>query len=468
MKILVFSMGPLFQHHVHGGSQKVLSTILRFLSEAGHQCTVYTGKHENSREEFIPFPNVRVIPLFDFYPAKHYVTPYHLVHVIQTLHQAVSLNDVFYIHDSELPFHFIYRDVPTVSALRDFTYPETLLSAFSFERDRIIVNSDYVARCVKHSLGTFRANLPLVTVYNGFDGGFYQKASSEQVYELRKTLGIPHNAIAILYPHRPEATKGIFQTLEIISKLRKRLPIAIFERLRLLVPRWFTTDPNATVYRKYIDYAKELGLEHMILLHDWVPQQLMPVYYSIGRVTFCVGNFVEAFSNVSIESELCGTPVLVARVGCHRTLLPDSLVDKADYGDTETFADRAAAILLGQTKVERSQVRDFILEKYDEQRQMKQYVEQIVSTSHREPATFVSPSRLSTKESLIIPPWCEVTESGYFNDYCGCYLKEDHALLEVVRRISITGSLVIDELQLLGVATERIYNWVHDGLLAVV
>lgn len=76
----------------------------------------------------------------------------------------------------------------------------------------------------------------------------------------------------------------------------------------------------------------------------------MPAFYSLGRVTLCLGNFVETFGNVAYESLACNTPSIVARVGVHRTLLPDHLIDKVDYGDIDGAVDCVLSILAGDVE----------------------------------------------------------------------------------------------------------------------
>ena len=68
----------------------------------------------------------------------------------------------------------------------------------------------------------------------------------------------------------------------------------------------------------------------------------MPEYYSLGGVTLALGHFVESFGNTVYESLGCGTPAIVARISSHRELLPESLVDKVDFGDHDTAPAIAA------------------------------------------------------------------------------------------------------------------------------
>ncbi|MEZ4516570.1 MAG: glycosyltransferase [Chloroflexota bacterium] len=79
-------------------------------------------------------------------------------------------------------------------------------------------------------------------------------------------------------------------------------------------------------YRQMEQEIAERGLQDYFVFHDWIPQHLMPQYYSLGQVTLSLGHFVESFGNAVYESLGCGTPTIAARVATHRELLPDDLL----------------------------------------------------------------------------------------------------------------------------------------------
>ncbi len=111
--------------------------------------------------------------------------------------------------------------------------------------------------------------------------------------------------------------------------------------LKVLVPKWldFDLDPGLRAFYDSLEAEiAQRGLQEHIVFHGWIPQSLMPQYYSLGSVTLSLGSFVETFGNTVYELLGCGTPSIVVRIASHRELLPEMLVDKVDYDDTETAA----------------------------------------------------------------------------------------------------------------------------------
>ncbi len=174
MKVAVFSMGPVFPQHVHGGSQKTLGAIVRYLSDQGCRLSVYCTRRDDNNKLFSLHRNATVYPVLRYkqtYPEPHYAPPHQLAEVVQILGMAAAENDRFYVHDGELLYSFVYDDVPTVVSVQDFVYPDTLAGALSFRRDHLVVSSTYVRRCVEQVFRSFRP-LPddrISVAPNGFD-----------------------------------------------------------------------------------------------------------------------------------------------------------------------------------------------------------------------------------------------------------------------------------------------------------
>src|SRR5688500_6105963 len=97
------------------------------------------------------------------------------------------------------------------------------------------------------------------------------------------------------------------------------------KRVRAHGPPWIDLKlaPDvAPFYDELEQQIKNRGLSEHFIFHEWVPEDRMPEYYSLGRVTLSLGSYVETFGNVAYESLGCGTPAIVARVGPNRDLLP--------------------------------------------------------------------------------------------------------------------------------------------------
>lgn len=427
MKILVFSMAPIFKDYVHGGSQKILRELLKYLGKK-HRVEVLCTMRSDNNKEFVLFPGVKVRPILPFketYPEPYYTAPFHLANAVEILQEAINRNEVIYVHDSEMNFFFLYEaNKPFICSLREFVYPDTLIGAFNFRRDRIIVNSVITKENVKYTIGRYMSDIVsrIEVILNGFDLNFFKRTTPKEI-----NLFIPklNSKNVILYPHRPDERKGIFGALELIYRLKYKHNI---KDVKLLIPEWIDMSTEGgkksyygnVHYRGILDFAKNKGIEKNIVFHPWIPFNFMPQYYSLGKLTLCTGRFVEAFGgNSSIESILCGTPVVLSRVGAQRTTLPEEVIDKIDVGDTDDLERKAIKILKKGKNLIPAQ--KFIEKNYNFQRMLKSYEKVFINAK---PLPKILPHFKKFKLNFMIKlaPWCYLTKEGkVYNDYLYSY-----------------------------------------------
>src|SRR3989344_6981177 len=204
-KILIFSLGPIFKDYVSGGSQKILREVAIYLGSKGHKVKILCVKRDDNKDIFELAENVEVCPILRFrqyYPAAYFTSPHNIVSIINIINEEIKKCDVFYIHDSQLDFPFLFDDIPTITSLRDYIYPETLIGAFNFDGDKIIVNSDYVRDCVKSTIGHIRNNIDerIVVIPNGINLNLFKKTDTKKIREI---ISVNERDQVILYPHRP-------------------------------------------------------------------------------------------------------------------------------------------------------------------------------------------------------------------------------------------------------------------------
>ncbi len=73
---------------------------------------------------------------------------------------------------------------------------------------------------------------------------------------------------------------------------------------------WFNgSQGEADFYGEMIRLMVDLDVRDHFVFVPWIPAARMPELYSLGQVTLCLGNIVEAFGNVAYESLACGTLV---------------------------------------------------------------------------------------------------------------------------------------------------------------
>jgi glycosyltransferase involved in cell wall biosynthesis len=263
-------------------------------------------------------------------------------------------------------------------------------------------------------------------IYNGLDFDHFRPTNPQEVLRLIPGVDPQRHAIA-LFPHRPEAPKGIFDVVEAAWLLVNEYGI---DNLRVLVPRWIEealSPEDRAFYEGLTSSIDDSGLTEHFVFHDWVPQSLMPALYSLGQVTFAIGSYVETFGNVPYESLACGTKAIVARVGPARELLPEALLDKVDPGDVRRAADIAARIITNeeQTSVE---TMDYLRERFHINDMVSSYADVILNAAKREPMPYVHrPLDLDTADRFRLAPWCYKASDGrLYNDFLGAYASPLH------------------------------------------
>jgi len=230
----------------------------------------------------------------------------------------------------------------------------------------------------------------------------------------------PARNLIVLHPHRPEESKGLRQTIDVVDKLVHQYGLV---NVKTCVPLWLGLehDPGiqAVYDRAYADIAAR-GLSDHFVFHPWVPVDLLPEYYSLGGVTLALGSFVESFGNAVYESLGCGTPSVVARISSHREILPEALVDKVDFDDAETAAAKAAAILRERRRTPQATL-DYLHAHYRIETQLQAYAEAIEQAAILDELRFVF-TPLTEHTSYQLAPWCYLAARGIYHDYRADYL----------------------------------------------
>lgn len=464
MNIVGFSINPLFEDKIIGGSARHQRTVLSHLGELGHAVTVLCTRHPDARP-FRWHENVQVLPALPFkqpFPEPYAVPAYQVAEIIQIVGEQLAGADRFYMHDGELLLPFLYRDVPTVISLRDNVYPETILGSFLFAADTLIAIAEYSRQVYLRTAGRFLPELPqrAITINNGID--FAQFAPGPPARAICELTGFtPDGHFVVLHPHRPEPTKGLIQTIEVADRLVHRYGCA---NLRVLMPRWYDEAISPEVRAFYDAMAGEIerrGLREHFVFHPWVPQRLMPDYYRLGHLTLVLGSFVEAFGNVAYESLACGTPAIVARVATHRSLVPDDLIDKVHFDDHDAAAAMAAAIWQQGRRVSGATL-GFLRQNFAVDDQLRRYADAILGARRVTPAPpQVRPRGPETPYTLT--PWCYLWGEGLvFHDFQGAHRHEP--LLSALLAAHPAGLTPAEALRQ-GVPADEFDRWYRAGYI---
>lgn len=472
MRIVMFSITPLFPEHDMGGGQKHLRKIAMHLAEQGHQITLLCTRREDTSTPFNWHENARVLPILRFkqpFPAPYDTPAYNIAGIIHDVGEYLHAADRFYIHDGEFVFPYVYRNIPTVVSLRDNVYPETIQGAFHFAAHRLIVISEYARQFFMHTVGRFFIELPgrMIVIRNSIDWSVFKPTEPRRILELIPGIDLERDQL-IIHPHRPEPSKGLPQTIEVVDRLVKQHGMT---RVKTLVPRWLGLKYDIEVQRFYERMQAEIaarGLSDHFVFHDWVPVDLMPEYFSLGGVTLALGNFVESFGNAVYESLGCGTPTIVARISSHREILPETLIDKVDFDDHDTAAAKAAAILSERRRTSQATL-DYLHTHYRIERQLSRYADTILSAKVAAPMQYAF-RPITPQTRYMLAPWCynattpDGAPRGLYHDYLSTYFSDDtlFALLQDFPR-GFTGA----DAEARGVSPERLDAWLREGYISI-
>jgi len=465
MKIVMFSINPLYHDRVTGGASKHLYHISRYLGELGHEVVVLCAKPKGTADHFKWAENVTVLPELAFnlpFPQPYAVSGADLALMVEKLSDTLRGADRFYIHDGEWLLPDVYEKIPTVISFRDNIYPESVLGTFTGKADEIVCVSEYSSSVIEHTAGRFYPDLKerMHLVHNGIDFGVFSDVDSSR---LARRLGVdPTRDFIILHPHRPEAGKGLPETIQVTARLVNDYQMT---NIKVLVPEWIgemTSSVDSEFYNAMMRLMADLGVLDHFKFIPWLPIERMPELYSLGNVTLCLGSIVEAFGNVAYESMACGTPSIVARVGVHRTLLPDELVAKVHFGDIDGAVDAVLAINEGSDKIEKGTTR-YLQSKLDFDKQVKAYAEIITSCEKRDVLRFTPPVH-SEDQQYMLAPWCYLHDRQIYHDFRGKF-EPAGQLAEIM-----TGSPLIShhEALNLGVSAEAWESWILKSYIVPV
>lgn len=473
MKICIFSVGPVFPNHVHGGSQKILRELAIHFGSVGHEVRVLCTRRPDNDTPFQLAANVDVLPtlrLKPIYPEPYYTAPHNISHLIHEVKRNVEDSDVFYIHDAELPFHDLNCRTPTVVSFRDFVYPDTLVGAFGFRRDELILSCEYVASCVRDAFAQILPDIMSRThvVPNGINLSHFRPVRPEKMdSELAALLGeLPPADYTLLYPHRPDRRKGILECVAIAAEVQRRLS-SQGKTIRLLIPRWIDSTVASeslheyqSIYSEALSSAENLGIAERVHVHDWVPYAQMPEYLSLGDVTLSVGNFVEAFGNVHLESVACGTPAVVSMVAAHAHNLPEPIVRKVAYGDIPASAH--AVIRSCVESFDFNSARTYLAKNFSFPAMLAGYERILTSATVKTPLKLRSLDSVNSHGWVRLAAWCRHDGHGIYNDYA-------YGRISQTRRINLAlaarQAVRVSCLENSGFSLAEIAREIDDGVL---
>ncbi len=199
--------------------------------------------------------------------------------------------------------------------------------------DRMIANTAEEARQLIELYG---ADPDRVAIINpGADLSLFQPGSVQARREARALLGIPDDAVVLLFVGRVQPLKGPDVALKAVAKLVEADP-----ELRQTLQIILVGGPSGRQQRADPDQMQELaarlGISDIVRFEPPCPQAELARWYRTATVVLAPSHS-ESFGLVALEAQACGTPVVAARVGGLRTVVRDGysgvLVDGHDPAD---------------------------------------------------------------------------------------------------------------------------------------
>lgn len=432
-KITAFSMTPLFPDFAMGGGQKQLKKVALHLGELGHKLTILSTQRDGSMTPFKWHENVEIQPILRFkqpYPEPYFTPLYHIANAMRDVGNALMDADIHYSHDGGLIFPYVYQHIPTVISLRSILFAETLQSAFLFQGDEWILPSTHTRDAYEAVVSQFSPSVGqrMHAIHNGFDWDKFQYTQPDAIFEVIPQSVTEHPIL--LFPHRPEPPKGIYEVIQVAQKLVERG----WSDLRVLVPRWLDADSEPSsraYYAKLQQTIHEAGLGEVFVFHDWINEALIAEYYSLADVTLCIGSYVETFGNTPFESLGCGTIPILSRVATYRDLLPESHVPHVDYGDIDAVVDLAYDILTEKRRTS-PETMHYLKSEFSLETMVSRYADVILKVQKKPSLPYAIPT-LTVQTRYRLAPWCYLSEKyGIYHDFRADY-HDDQELIDLIQ-----------------------------------
>lgn len=411
MRIAAISVAPVFSDHVIGGSQKILADVAAGLKNNGHDIQIWCTGIDSHSGDF-EVGNVPVHPdlkLRCAFPATHQVSPAALAQTSDVLRKAADWADRVYLHADAIYLRHAIDGMAIVRSIHDYTYEEALISTLSLPADTTIVPSEYLKRCVEATVAiSGRKSIePVVTIPNGL----HVPESPPDAALPREIRAREENDLILLFPHRPEPTKGIDEAIQITVETQRLNPS---RNVRLLVPAHpyaANLDETNISADEITRIAETRGAGDIVELHRWLSPSEMAGYYAAGDVTLCVGSFIESFGLVALESIVSGTPAVCSPVGALRQFADIDGVELVPYGDIQASAE--AVVAAGSIDPD-------LLDSGRSQISTKYSQETMISEFESVITRFFGRKRNITEKNngrLRLAPWCGIQDDRIYDDY---------------------------------------------------
>jgi len=407
MRIAIFSLAPLYEKSIMGGSQKILHELSASLGGYGHKVKVWCSAIEHNQKKF-SIGSSEIYPNLLFrgkFPSPYQISPINLIKTFKVIREASDWADKIYLHADGIYLRDSFSGKKIIRSFHDFIYDESIISALSLSAQSTIVPSDYLKHCIEATLVLSKKNIiePIFTVPNGISFDEKPRYSVIKNNNLRE--------VNLLFPHRPQIAKGVLEAIKISVKLQSKIGK---NKVNLMMPYFSNSannDDTSLSFEQIVNIAKNEKADNIIKLHQWVPYQNMNRFYSLANVTICPGNFVESFGLVPLESVANNTPAVCSLVGGFRNYTDIPAIKLFPFGDI----DRAVDNILNCLEISSDDIiksKDLISHMYSYKNMIYGY-EKIITSNNVIQQKII----MKNKYNLRLAPWCYIDNDYIYNDY---------------------------------------------------
>lgn len=312
MNILLYLYYPFFDTHLAGGVQVWLRNLVSEIMKNDSSIHISIYCPDSDLHNYPEDIDVNHI-LLDL--EQDFLTPKMVYNNLLKIKQAEEKADIIWIIDRTFP---IKSNKPQLLSLNTICYEREVMSIFQADWKAIACPSDFVLKQLKEVVDDKR-KIYKIPYY--IDPLFLNEYP-DGIDRVKKYFDYKANNKYILFPHRPDRSKGHEEAMTVLEKL-----LAVDPSYYLLIPQAPDAKvSNVTSENQYIDELKELaqrkGIAQHVIFHKWVEYSDIPSYYAIGQYTLFFSKLPETFGLTLLNSAICGTPVISFGYGALPEIIP--------------------------------------------------------------------------------------------------------------------------------------------------
>jgi len=312
MNILLYLYYPFFDTHLAGGVQVWLRNLVSELmrKDSSIHISVYCPDSDlHTYPEDIDVNHV----LLDL--EQDFLTPKMVYNNLMKIKQAEEKADLIWIVDRTFP---VNSNKPQLLSLNTICYEREVMSIFQANWKALVCPSDFVLNQLKDVVD----NKEKIFKIPYYIDPIFLKEYPDRIDRVKKYFDYKASNKYILFPHRPDRSKGHEKAISVLEKL-----LTVDPSYYLLIPQAPDAKvSNVALENQYISELKELaqrkGIAQHVIFHKWVEYGDIPSYYAIGKYTLFFSKLPETFGLTLLNSAVCGTPVISFGCGALTEILP--------------------------------------------------------------------------------------------------------------------------------------------------